>query len=144
MSDPAKGPLRLVLRNSSCSCSLHEARRRLSVAAAEQRVVLGLLLATHTHLAWLQLLQGLKGDTQTLGPHGGGARLQVLVPVGWGGKEGLERFGTNPCMVSLSEMLLCLYTSSYSALGNGSVSLSGFLSDCQVIISSLAHQKMPP
>lgn len=48
---------------------------------------MGGLLAANTHLAWLQGLEGIEGDTQALGSHGGGSRLQILVPGDGRGKE---------------------------------------------------------
>lgn len=56
------------------------------VATAKQSVVLGGLLAADTHLARLQGLEGLEGDTQALCTHGGGTGLQILVP-GEGDRE---------------------------------------------------------
>lgn len=55
-------------------------RRRSSVAAPKQGVVLGWLLTADTRLARLQGLQRGEGDTQAFGPHGWSPRLQVLVP----------------------------------------------------------------
>lgn len=57
-------------------------KSRFLVAATEQGVVLGRLLAADTHLTRLQRLQGREGDTKALCSHGRSSRLQVLVPTG--------------------------------------------------------------
>lgn len=54
-------------------------KSRFLVAATEQGVVLGRLLAADTHLTRLQRLQGREGDTKALCSHGRSSRLQVLV-----------------------------------------------------------------
>lgn len=51
-----------------------------SVAAAEQGVVLGGVLAADAPGPGRQLAQGLEGDAKAFGAHGRGARLEVLIP----------------------------------------------------------------